>query len=61
MDATQKSFTPVPEVVELTEVFDVKEWMSNVTPALHDHIKAHQFKCVRVQDSGTHVRTFYNV
>lgn len=59
MDATRKSFTPVPEVVELTQIFDFKEWMSSVTPALHDHVKAHQFKFVRVESGATHVRMFY--
>ncbi len=57
MIATQKTFTPEPELMELTEVFDVKGWMSEVTPALHDHLKAHQFKFVRVNDGST--RMFY--
>ena len=40
----KSSFTPEPVVIELESVVDAKEWMCDVTPALHDHLKAHQFK-----------------
>lgn len=40
----EKSFTPIPEVVEVENVRDIKEWLLPHTPPLHDHLKAHQFK-----------------
>lgn len=40
----EKSFTPLPEVVEIKDVRDIKEWLLPHTPPLHDHLKAHQFK-----------------
>ena len=57
MSATKKTFTPEPALIEFKEMFDVKEWMTNVTPSIHDHLKAHQFKFVRIEDGGT--RMFY--
>ena len=42
MNATKKTFTLEPALLEFTEIFDVKEWMTNVTPSIHDHLKAHQ-------------------
>ena len=55
--AIQKSFKPHPEVVEITEVHDVKEWMCPHTPPLHDHLKAHQFKFIRNPQGKT--KMFY--
>lgn len=40
----EKSFSPAPEVVEVSDVRDIKEWLLPHTPILHDHLKAHQFK-----------------
>ena len=40
----------------LTTVFSVREWISGIAPALHDHLKAHQFKFERVQGK---TRMFY--
>lgn len=57
MSVTKKTFTPAPELMELTEVFDVKGWMSKIIPAIHDHLKAHQFRFVRVDKGDT--RMFY--
>ena len=42
--ALQSSFTPESIVVALDSVVDGKEWIRNITPSLHDHLKAHQFK-----------------
>ena len=39
------------KVVVLDSVTDVKDWMSNQIPLLHDHLKAHQFKFQR-NESG---------
>ena len=57
MSATKQTFTPAPELKEHTEVYDVKEWMNEVTPAIHDHLKAHLFKFEQVSNSNT--RMFY--
>ena len=38
-------------------MIDAKGWMKDQTPALHDHLKAHQFKFVR-NESG-HCRMYY--
>lgn len=57
MSATQNTFIPQSEMIELTEVYDVKGWMSDVTPALHDHLKAHHFKFMWVAQGST--RMFY--
>lgn len=46
-EAIQQSFSPEPDVVVLDSVVDAKEWMEEVVPALHDHLKAHQFKFER--------------
>lgn len=43
--------------MEIKEIYDVKEWMSKVTPPIHDHLKAHQFRFVKV--SGGTTRLFY--
>ncbi len=45
--AIQASFTPEPITVVLDAVVDAKGWMADQTPALHDHLKAHQFKFER--------------
>ncbi len=57
MHAAKQTFTPAPEMVEFTEVYDVKEWMSEITPAIHDHLKAHLFKFEQVSNSSS--RMFY--
>lgn len=44
-----ESFTPVPIVLNIDSVVDTKSWMQSVTPALHDHLKAHQFRFSRDQ------------
>lgn len=44
MEAVRQSFSPKPDVTVLESVVDAKSWMQEVTPALHDHLKAHQFK-----------------
>jgi len=43
----QTSFTPEPTVPVLDSVVDTKGWMKDQTQALHDHLKAHQFKFER--------------
>lgn len=48
-EAIQSSFSPEPMVVVLESVTDVKSWMCEQTPPMHDHLKAHQFKFVRTQ------------
>ena len=53
MSATKKTFAPEPALIEFKEMFNVKEWMTNVTPSIHDHLKAHQFKFVQIEDGGT--------
>lgn len=53
----QSSFSPEPKVVILDSVIDAKGWMKDQTPALHDHLKAHQFKFIR-NDKG-HCRMYY--
>ena len=35
--------------MNIASVVDTKEWMQHVTPSLHDHLKAHQFKFCRDQ------------
>lgn len=45
--AIQASFTPEPIVAVLDSVVDAKGWMREQTQALHDHLKAHQFKFER--------------
>lgn len=45
--AIKTSFSPQPIVVNLDSVTDVKAWMLEQTPLLHDHLKAHQFKFQR--------------
>lgn len=53
----QNSFQQKPEVALVTHVFDVKKWMCNHIPNIHDHLKAHQFK---FQKDGTgEVKMFY--
>ena len=47
MDVIQSSLTPPPIVYIVDAVIDTKAWMSEKTPALHDHLKAHQFKFER--------------
>lgn len=47
MDVIQSSLTPPPIVYVVDAVIDTKAWMSEKTPALHDHLKAHQFKFER--------------
>ncbi len=42
--AIQKSFSPEPEVVVVSQVHNSKEWMGPHVPSLHDHLKAHLFK-----------------
>ena len=41
----------------LESVVDAKGWMSDIIPALHDHLKAHQFKFER--NSHGHTKMFY--
>ena len=55
--AIQASFTPEPITVVLNSVVDAKGWMKDQTQALHDHLKAHQFKFER-NESGE-CRMFY--
>ena len=50
MSATKKTFAPEPALIEFKEMFNVKEWMTNVTPSIHDHLKVHQFKFVQIED-----------
>lgn len=47
--AIQTSFSPQPIVEVVDSVTDVKAWMLEQTPLLHDHLKAHQFKFERNQ------------
>lgn len=54
--AIRSSFSPQPTVILLESVTNVKAWMHEQTPPLHDHLKAHQFKFVRTVH-GT--RMFY--
>lgn len=53
----EKSFTPVPLVVEIDRICDIKEWLLPHTPILHDHLKAHQFKFELGEDGIT--RMYY--
>lgn len=50
------SFSPPPEVYEISRMLDMKAWMMPCIPPLHDHLKAHQFKFEK-QDGET--RMFY--
>ena len=54
IDAIKPTFTPIPELLELTELFDVKTWMKEIIPPIHDHLKAHQFKFISSKD-GVHM------
>ena len=36
--------TSKPDVVCLTQVYDVKSWLSDHIPNIHDHLKAHHFR-----------------
>ena len=45
-------------MIVLDSVIDAKGWMKDQTPPLHDHLKAHQFKFVRNNDTG-HCRMFF--
>lgn len=56
-DVIRTSFAPEPTVVVIDTVIDVKGWMSAQTQALHDHLKAHQFKFEHV--GGGECRMFY--
>ena len=49
--AIKSSFLPEPSVVVLDRVVNAKQWMQGVTQALHDHLKAHQFRFKR-DESG---------
>ena len=55
--AIQKSFTPEPEVVVVSQVHNTKEWMGPHIPSIHDHLKAHLFKFEKSQ--GEEVKMFY--
>ena len=55
--AIRNSFTPEPVTVVLDSVVDGKEWMEDITPSLHDHLKAHQFKFQR--DETGECKMFY--
>lgn len=45
----ENSFSPKPKVIVLDSVTDIKNWMSEQTPPMHDHLKAHQFKFKRTK------------
>lgn len=47
IDVIQSSLTPLPVVYVVDTVIDTKAWMLEKIPALHDHLKAHQFKFER--------------
>ena len=49
--AIRALLTPEPMTLVLEGVVDAKGWMAEQTPALHDHLKAHQFKFER-NDAG---------
>ena len=49
-EVIKTSFTPEPTTLILDSVVDVKGWMKDVTPALHDHLKAHHFKFNRNEE-----------
>lgn len=53
----EKSFSPEPEVVVVSQVHSTKEWMGPHIPSIHDHLKAHQFKFEKSQ--GEEVKMFY--
>lgn len=53
----EKSFSPEPEVVVVSQVHSTKEWMRPHIPSTHDHLKAHQFKLEKNQ--GEEVKMFY--
>lgn len=57
VEAVTSSFKEKPHVIELDTVVNAKRWMQDVTPVLHDHLKAHQFKFER-SGSGE-CRLFY--
>lgn len=54
IEAIKSTFTPIPELLEFTEMFDVKSWMKEIIPPIHDHLKAHQFKFISTKD-GIHM------
>lgn len=45
--AIENSFSPKPTVIVLDSVTETKKWMSEQTPSIHDHLKAHLFKFER--------------
>ena len=45
--AIENSFSPQPTVIVLDSVTEAKKWMSEQTPSIHDHLKAHLFKFER--------------
>ncbi len=55
--AIQASVEPQPIIEVLHSVVDTKGWMKNQTQALHDHLKAHQFKFE--QNQRGECRMFY--
>ena len=55
--AVRSSFKEQPHVIELDTVVNAKRWMQDVTPVLHDHLKAHQFKFER--NGNGECRLFY--
>ena len=57
MEGIRSSFTPEPITVVINSVVDTKGWMKEQTPALHDHLKAHQFKFER--NASGECRMFY--
>ena len=57
-NAIQCSFSPQPELIEIDHVCDVKEWMMQCIPPIHDHLKAHQFK-FEGKSKGSGTRMYY--
>ena len=55
--AIKSSFKHEQYVIELEVIVDAKGWMQEVTPVLHDHLKAHQFKFER--NCNGECRMFY--
>ena len=57
MEEIKNAYQQKPDVVALTHVHDVKAWLGDHVPSIHDHLKAHQFKLQK--DNQGVVKLFY--
>ena len=54
-----KSYTPKPHAEVITEMFDIKSWMANITTDLHNIINPHCF-VLRKSSKGDVVLKYKN-